>query len=100
MAVDGTYNIEIDTPMGKQTAKLTLKADGGALSGSVDSSMGGLQEFSGGTVDGDKVAWSMEISGPMGKMNLEYQGTVTGDEISGEVKAGSFGTSAFKGTRA
>ncbi len=100
MAVDGTYNIEIDTPMGKQTAKLTLKADGAALSGSVDSSMGGLQEFSGGTVSGDDVAWEMEISGPMGKMNLGYKLKVTGDDISGEIKAGDFGTSPLKGTRA
>jgi hypothetical protein len=98
MAVDGTYNIEIDTPMGKQSAKLTLKADGGALSGTMESSFG-TQEFSGGIVTGDEIAWNMEISSPMGKMSLEYKGKVAGDEISGEMKAGNFGTSPFKGKR-
>jgi len=100
MAVDGTYNIEIDTPIGKQTASLVIKADGYALSGSVEAEMGGLNEFSGGTVNGDEVAWAMELDSPMGKINLEYKGKVTGDEISGEVKAGNFGTSPFKGKRA
>ncbi len=100
MAIDGDYNVEIDTPMGKQTAKLTLKTDGNSLSGSVDSSMGGVAEFSGGTVNGDEIAWAMTINSPMGSIDLEYKGKVTGDEISGEVKAGNFGTSPLKGTRA
>ena len=37
MAIDGTYNVEIDTPMGKQESKLTLKTDGDKVSGSMDS---------------------------------------------------------------
>ena len=99
MAVDGTYNIEIDTPMGKQPSKLTLKTDGDAVSGNMDSPMGSM-EFSGGKVDGDNVSWEMEIDSPMGKMNLEYSVTVSGDDISGEVKAGNFGSSPLKGKRA
>jgi hypothetical protein len=98
MAVDGTYKIEIDTPMGKQESKLTLKADGAALSGSMESPFG-TTEFSGGSITGDEVAWSMEISSPMGNMTLDYKGKIKGNDISGEVKAGNFGTSPFKGTR-
>ena len=100
MAVDGTYNVEVDTPLGKQTAKLVLKSEGNALSGSVEAEMGGMNEFSGGTVNGDELTWAMELNSPMGKINLEYKGKVSGDEISGEVKAGDFGTSPFKGKRA
>ena len=99
MAIDGTYSIEIDTPMGKQSAMLTLKANGSALGGTMEGPMGS-SEFSGGMVNGDEIAWSMEINTPMGKINLEYRGKVTGDEISGEVKAGDFGSSPFKGARA
>jgi hypothetical protein len=99
MAVDGTYKIEIDTPMGKQESTLTLKADGGKLSGSMES-MFGKQDFSGGTVTGDSFAFTMEISSPMGNMKLDYTGQVSGDDISGNVKAGDFGTSPFKGKRA
>lgn len=100
MAIDGTYNVEVETPVGKQSAKLILKADGGSLSGSFDNPILGVHEFSDGTVDGDSIAWAMVLDSPVGKMNLEYHGTVSGDEIIGKVKAGSFGTAEFKGTRA
>jgi hypothetical protein len=99
MGVDGNYHIEIDTPMGKQTANLVLKTDGNTLSGSIEAQMGGLQEFSGGTVNGDDLTWSMTLDSPMGKIDLEYNCKVTGDEIAGEVKAGNFGTVPLKGKR-
>ena len=98
MAVDGTYDITVDTPMGAQSVKLTLATDGNALSGKVDSPMG-ASEFSGGNVSGGDISWQMEIDSPMGKINLEYKGKVTGDDIAGEVKAGDFGLSPFKGKR-
>ena len=98
MAVDGTYKIEIDTPMGKQEATLTLKTAGDKLSGTMESGFG-KTDFSGGTVKGDAVAWNTEISSPMGNMKLEYSGKISGNDISGQVKAGDFGTSPFKGKR-
>lgn len=97
MAVDGTYNIEIDTPMGKQESKLTLQSSGDKLSGSMES-MFGKNDFTG-TVNGGDVAWSMEISSPMGNMKLDYKGKVSGSDISGEVKAGDFGSSPFRGKK-
>jgi hypothetical protein len=99
MAIDGRYDIQIDTPMGTQTASLTLKTDGNALSGSATSQMG-TAEFSGGTVDGENITWHMKINTPLGEMDLDYKGTVTGDDISGEVVIGNFGSSPFKGKRA
>jgi len=99
MVIDGTYNITVDTPLGKQTAKLTLKTDGNILGGSIKAEIGGLNEFSGSTVNGNEAIWSMELNSPLGKLFLEYEATITGDEISGEVKAGDFGKSPFKGKR-
>jgi len=99
MAVDGTYNIVTESPMGKQDGKLTLKTDGGSLSGSIAGAQG-EQAFEGGTVSGDNVEWSVQINGPMGQMKLDFKGSVTGDEISGDVQVGSFGSATFKGTRA
>ncbi len=99
MAVDGTYNVEIDTPMGKQESKLKLKTDGDKVGGTMESSMGNM-EFSGGKVSGDDVTWEMEIESPMGKMNLAYNIKISGDDVSGEVKAGDFGSSPLKGKRA
>ncbi len=40
MAIDSTYKIEIESPMGTQEVKLTFKAKGAALSGSSESSFG------------------------------------------------------------
>jgi len=97
MAIDGTYKIVIDTPMGKQEATLALKTDGGKLSGTADSAMG-KSEFTG-TVNGDALAWVMDINSPMGQMKLEYTGKITGDDIAGEVKIGSFGSAPFSGKK-
>ena len=98
MAVDGTYKIEIDTPMGKQEVTVTLKTAGDKLSGTIES-MFGTVDFSGGTVKSNTVAWSMEISSPMGNLKLDCSGEVSGNDISGEVKAGDFGSFPFKGKK-
>jgi hypothetical protein len=97
MPVDGSYQIEVDTPMGKMEEKLTFKTKGSVLTGKVESQMGSY-DFTG-KLDGHKFSWDSEIEGPMGKMQLTFSGTVTGDSIAGEVKAGSFGSSPFKGKR-
>jgi hypothetical protein len=97
MAIDGTYKIEIDTPIGKQEATLTLKTAGDKLSGTGESMMG-KNEFTG-AVKGDTLTWTMDINSPMGEMKLEYTAKVTGDDIAGEVKIGTFGSSPFKGKR-
>ena len=100
MAVDGTYNIEVQTQMGNQAGKLTLESDGDSLSGSFYSQMAGEQKFSGGTVTGDEATWSISVNSPMGQMKLDFKVTVTGDDISGQVQLGSFGTGNIKGKRA
>jgi hypothetical protein len=97
MAIDGKWKVEIETPMGKQEATMTLKTEGEKLSGSAESMLG-KNDFTG-TVKGDTVAWVMDVTSPMGQMKLEYTGKVTGDDMSGEVKIGSFGSSPFKGKR-
>ena len=99
MAVDGTYNIEVTTQRGVRPSKLTLKTDGDSLSGTYGGQQG-EQPFSGGTVSGNDLSWSVKMSGPMGEMQLNFKGTVSGDEISGEVQMGNFGSGAFKGKRA
>ncbi len=97
MAIDGTYKIEIDSPMGKQETKLTFKAKGTTLTGSSESPLG-TTTFTG-KVSGDQVSWDSEINGPIGKMQFSFSGKIKGDDFSGEVKAGNFGTYPFKGKR-
>jgi hypothetical protein len=97
MSVDGTWNITVNSPMGAQKSTLTLKSDGGTLTGSASGAQGS-QDIQNGKVDGNNVSWSMPITVPM-PMTLEFTGVVDGDKISGNVKAGSFGSFPFSGTR-
>ena len=97
MAIDGKWEITINSPLGAQKATLDLKADGGALNGT-QTAMQGTQALSNGKVDGNNVAWSASITLPM-PMTLEFSGAVDGDTMSGSVKAGAFGSFPFTGSR-
>jgi len=98
MAVDGKWNISIDTPMGTRQVELEFKAEGGKLVGtqSADGQSGPLLD---GTVDGNKVSWKVDITNPM-PLTLTFSGTVDGDKISGDADTGTFGAFPFSGSRA
>ncbi|MGD0795191.1 MAG: hypothetical protein ABR958_06360 [Dehalococcoidales bacterium] len=97
MAIDGTYKIEINSPMGLLEVKLNFKVSGAILNGSSDSSFG-KSTFTG-KVNGDEVSWDSEVNGPMGKMQFSFKGKIKGNDFSGEVNTGMFGTYPFKGKR-
>jgi hypothetical protein len=98
MAIDGDWNITMETPMGERTATLAAKSSGGTLTGT-QAAEGNSTEIFDGTVNGDDVAWKVSITSPM-PMTLEYSGTVNGDRMSGQMKAGAFGSWPFNATRA
>jgi hypothetical protein len=98
MSVDGTWNVVVKSPMGDQPSTLTLKADGGTLTGTA-SAQGNTNPIANGKADGDTVSWSNSITTPF-PMTLEFSGKVEGDTLNGTVKAGSFGSFPFTGKRA
>jgi hypothetical protein len=98
MAIDGKWNIVMKTPTGDQQAELTLKQEGGALTGQM-SGAAGVTSVEEGKVDGDKLTWSAKITSPM-PVKLEFEGKLEGGSISGKVKLGAFGTSTFSGAPA
>lgn len=98
MAVDGNWNISIETPIGTKQATLELAAAGGTLTGT-QAADGNSTSITDGKVDGDKVSWKVAITNPM-PMTLEFEGAVDGDKISGNANAGAFGALPFSGTRA
>lgn len=98
MAVDGKWNVTVNSPMGPQKSVLDLKADGGVLTGSAAGPQG-PQALTDGKVDGNNVSWNMAMTSPM-PMTLGFSGTVDGNKISGSVKAGAFGSFPFTGERA
>ena len=52
MAIDGTWNLTMETPMGERKSKLTLKASGGALTGSQEAE-GNTTDIFEGSANGD-----------------------------------------------
>jgi len=97
MSVTGTYKLSINTPMGTQTPTLTLKEEGGGVSGTYAGQMGTTQ-FSGGTVDGNTVKFDLNISAMGREITLSFNGTVEGDGIKGTMTT-PMGGSEFTGTR-
>ena len=91
----GKYEIVVQSPMGAQPSTLELNADGSGT----QSAQGRSQAITDGKIDGNNVSWKNSITTPF-PMTLEFAGTVDVDKISGNVKAGSFGSFPFSGTRA
>lgn len=129
MAVNGTYEITITTPMGTRTHTLILETNNNTLNGTLTGPFG-KQSISDGTINGNDISWSVELKPPRGfkaylmkvfrsvmqgimggfagppmmgpppaDMSLFFKGTVQGDDISGNVEMGPIGSVAFRGTR-
>lgn len=98
MAIDGKWNLTVNTPMGAQTSTLEVASSGGALTGTQAGAQGS-QAIENGTVNGDEASWSIDIVSPM-PMTLTFKGKVSGDSLSGTVTLGAFGNSTFMGERA
>lgn len=99
MAVDGNWNITMNTPMGSRDVKLTLDTSGGSLAGRVETAQGG-QDIENASADGDSAKWDVQMNGPMGALTLSYDAQIEGDAIKGTVQFGGFGSGDFSGTRA
>src|SRR3954469_23775359 len=97
MAVDGKWEIVINSPLGAQKASLDIATNGSALTGTQQAAQGS-GPLENGKVDGNNVTWSAKITSPM-PLTLDFAGTVDGDKLSGSVKAGSFGSFPFTGNR-
>ncbi|MBL8551145.1 MAG: hypothetical protein JNJ73_14250 [Hyphomonadaceae bacterium] len=96
MSIDGNWNIETNTPLGVQKATLSLKSDGGKITGTTAGAQGSLSIE--GTVSGNTAKWPAKVTSPM-PMDLEFTVTADGDNMTGEVKS-PFGNFPLKGTRA
>ena len=97
MAVDGTWDVTMNTRMGAQKSTIVLKTEGSALTGSMTSPRGTVS-IKDGTTDGNTATWTAKLRVPL-PMTMKCSATVDGDSISGEAKLGTFGTAPFTGNR-
>ena len=79
--VDGKWTAEIAGGRGPQMVTITLKNDGGKLTGTVEGGRGGAIPIEEGTVTGNTVKFKQKQMGRGGEVILNYTGTVSGDEI-------------------
>jgi hypothetical protein len=99
MAVDGTWKLTVNTPMGAQDSTLVISSSGATLTGTQSAGSSEGRPIDDGKVSGNTISWKASITRPM-PMTLEFSGTVQGDKLDGSVKLGMFGTAPFTGVRA
>jgi hypothetical protein len=91
--VSGTWKASFDTQIGQQNYTYTFVVKDGALTGKIQSEMGGTTDVTEGKVDGDKVSF-VEIFKFMDmEIRITYSGKVTSaDEIKFTRQVADFAT--------
>lgn len=97
MAIDGTWNLTMQTPMGERASSVTLSSAGGSLTGT-QTAEGDSAPINDGTVNGNNARWSVAITNPM-PLTLTFDGNVNGDDMSGDMMITGFGSWPFTGKR-
>ncbi|MFJ3830142.1 hypothetical protein ACIPWI_19535 [Streptomyces sp. NPDC090046] len=97
MSVEGTWNLVIATPIGRQQAVLRLFMEDGALHGVAT---GEAEEvpLTGLECHGDHLTWRQSITKPM-RLHLAFDVTVTQDALAGTAKAGRLPATRVTGHR-
>ena len=81
-SVDGTWTAEVQGGRGPQTLTITLKADGGKLTGSAGGGRGGPVDITDGTISGADLKFKTKQMGRGGEVVMSWAGTLKGDEIA------------------
>jgi len=82
--VAGNWEMSMQGRNGAMTQTLSIQQDGNKISGTIKGRRGEMP-FEG-TVDGNKISFTVKRSTPRGDMTREYSATVDGDSMSGTVK--------------
>lgn len=82
--VGGTWEMSSQGRQGPMTSTLTIDQTGNKFKGTLKGQRGETPIE--GTVDGNKIAFTIERETPNGKMTMNYTGTVDGDSMKGTVK--------------
>lgn len=86
--IDGPWSFVMDSQMGQVTARVTFKADGQKLTGTMKLEDGRTWPVQDGTVKGNAIVFSVTRERPTGgTMVYHMAGTLEGDVISGVAKA-------------
>jgi hypothetical protein len=91
--ITGTWKASFETQIGQQNYTYEFVVKGTALTGKVQSEMGGASEIQQGKVDGDKVSFVEIFKYDGNDIQITYTGRVTSnDEIKFTRQVGEFAT--------
>jgi len=79
-SVSGDWNVNIVSDHGEFAQAMTFKQEGNIIIVSYEDKEGE------GTIEDNKIQWTITLVTPMGDMEASFNGTVSEDEISGDVE--------------
>jgi hypothetical protein len=97
MIFDGTWNITIATPIGKQSVVLEISTHDGNVRGTARQGEE-VVPFIDPVVDGDRLTWTQDVTRPL-RLRLKFDVTVDGATMTGTAKAGVLPASRLTGAR-
>ncbi len=80
--VSGVWEVTSQSPRGTMTRKVTFVQDGTSLTGTFESRMGSMP-IEKGSVEGDKISFTVQFSMGERRFEMIYNGTVEGDKAKG-----------------
>jgi hypothetical protein len=83
--VTGKWETTRETPRGTMTTTFTFNQDGGTLTGTVGSQRGD-SEITNGSIEGNKITFTLVMTMGDRTMEMVYSGTVEGDAITGTMQ--------------
>lgn len=102
MTAEGTWNLIVNTPLGRQRSEVVLSrgtSESGSWVGTArDLASGEQVPLTEITVQGNEIRWHQSITKPM-RLNLVVTLTITDDRVSGTAKAGRLPSSKVTGER-
>ncbi|XPP26754.1 MAG: hypothetical protein ACNYNX_00840 [Leucobacter sp.] len=96
---DGSWNIIIATPMGRQEVTLDIETAAALLTGTATTAHEGVIDLHEGTWDGQVLVCKVDLKKPL-PLTVTYKLEISDDQISGTAKAGPFPASKVTGSRA
>lgn len=99
MQVDGVWELSVQTPIGKQKVKLTMRSAGGnTFAGALEGGEG-KNDVTDGTIDGSSIFFRATMKRPV-RVKVSYKAQIAGDEMTGTAKTPLLPTIHFSGHRA
>jgi hypothetical protein len=84
----GKWSFETQGRNGPTTQTLSLKQDGGSLTGTLAGGRGGETQITDGKVDGDHVSFNVVREFRGNQMTIKYTGVISGDEMKLTIDTG------------